>query len=76
MEAKFKNLDSNLKQLTEDNRTLRLGNEKLDSESKLVNEEFEILQRSYEELSLKKQSEVELLTKEINSLIITDKEGK
>jgi hypothetical protein len=42
----------------------------------MLSEEYEVLQRSFEELSLKKQSETELLTKEIQALVIQDKEAK
>ena len=72
----MKNLDNNLRTITEEARGFRLTNEKLDGQQKLLNEEYEVLQKSFEELSLKKQQEVELLAKEINSLILIDKESK
>ena len=42
----------------------------------MINEEFEVLQKSFEELSLKKQQEAELASKEINALILNDKDSK
>ena len=43
---------------------------------KIVSEELMIVQKTYEEMSSKKQTEVELLTRELNSFIVKDKELK
>lgn len=50
--------------------------EKLEGQLKMVEEELEIVQRSYEELASKKSSELELLTKEINSTVLKERDSK
>ena len=41
-----------------------------------MNEELDIVQKSYEELASKKSSELELLTKEINSMVLKERDAK
>ena len=41
-----------------------------------MNDELDIVQKSYEELASKKSSELELLTKEINSMVLKERDAK
>lgn len=41
-----------------------------------MNEELEMVNKSFEELQNKKQSEIELLTKEINMIAVKEKDQK
>jgi len=43
---------------------------------RLLSEELSVTQKSYEEMAGKKQTEVELLTKEVNQSIVKEKDFK
>jgi chromosome segregation ATPase len=76
LETKLRNTEASLRSATEEGRQVRNQLQQLETKHKMLSEEYEVLQRSFEELSLKKQSETELFTKEIQALVIQDKEAK
>ncbi len=76
LETKLKNLDSSYKQSQEEIKTLKFTKDKIEGQLKLITEELSLVQKSFDDMSNKKQSEMELLTREINSSVVKDKDLK
>lgn len=65
-----------MKQNLEEARSLRLTNEKLDAHVRVSLEQMENAKKALEDLSIKKQQELELINKEISSLAVKERDSK
>lgn len=65
-ENRIKNSESFLKESQEESKHLRFSKDKIEGQLKIVQEELDIIKKSYEEMATKKQTEIELLTRELN----------
>lgn len=65
-----------IKQNNEELKNLRLQKDKLEGQLRLLSEELNVVQKSFDELSFKKQSELDLLTKELNTSVVKDRDLK
>lgn len=76
LENKLKNAEVNLKQCQDDLRVLRLNNEKQECQLKLTLEQLDTAKLTLEEVSIKKQQELELMNKENSSLVLKERDAK
>ncbi len=65
LEGKWKQSDSIAKQREEENRSLRVNLEKVDAIAKVTTEQLENAKSALEEVSTKKQQELDLLSREL-----------
>ena len=72
----MRNLDGIIKQVQEEARVLRANNEKLDATAKVAIEQLDTAKKALEEVSVRKQQEIELLNKETTSLAIKERDAK
>lgn len=75
-EAKVKRLEEAAKSKDEQIKALKVQKEKYEGQSKVLNEQLELIQNSHDQLSAKKSQEVEMLTKEISQLSLKEKDTK
>lgn len=64
-EIKVKKLEENIKTKDEQIKTLKVQKEKFEGQCKVYSEQLELIQQANEELTSKKTSEVDLLSREI-----------
>ncbi len=76
LDSKLKTLENSFKQVQEELKNAKLSNDKLESSHRLLSEELSLVQKSFEEMAGKKQTELELLTREVNASAIKDKDFK
>lgn len=55
---------------------MKMARDKFQSQSKVYHEQLELIQASYDELASKKQTETEILSKEVNLIAVREKEAK
>ena len=60
----------------EDMKTLKIQKDRYEGQAKVLGEQLEVIQQSYDELSTKKNGETDLLSKEINQLSLRDRESR
>lgn len=60
----------------EDVKTLKIQKDRYEGQAKVLSEQLEVIQHSYDELSTKKNGETDLLSKEINQLSLRDRESR
>ena len=75
-ESKVKRLEEAVKSKDEQIKALKVQKEKYEGQSKVLNEQLELIQNSHDQLSAKKGQEVEMLTKEISQLSLKEKDTK
>ena len=75
-ETKVRALEQSLKQAQEDFRIMRVSHDKLDNQLKLTTEQLVMVEKSLEDFQVKKQMEVDLLSKEISSLTLKERDAK
>lgn len=64
------------KSSTEELKTLKIQKERFEGQAKVLGEQLEVIQHSYDELSAKKNGETDLLSKEINQLSLRDRDSR
>ena len=57
-------------------KTLKIQKDRYEGQAKVLGEQLEVIQQSYDELSTKKNGETDLLSKEINQLSLRDRESR
>eukprot|EP00352_Strombidinopsis_acuminata_P001370 CAMPEP_0176347286 /NCGR_PEP_ID=MMETSP0126-20121128/6928_1 /TAXON_ID=141414 ORGANISM="Strombidinopsis acuminatum, Strain SPMC142" /NCGR_SAMPLE_ID=MMETSP0126 /ASSEMBLY_ACC=CAM_ASM_000229 /LENGTH=76 /DNA_ID=CAMNT_0017695355 /DNA_START=792 /DNA_END=1022 /DNA_ORIENTATION=- len=55
---------------------MKMARDKFQSQSNVYHEQLELIQASYDELASKKQTETEILSKEVNLIAVREKEIK
>lgn len=76
LESKFKQSESLLKQSNEQANSHKLAREQLDGQVKMLTEQLELLQKSYEQIAVKKTTETDLLTKDLNIATVKERDLK
>lgn len=76
LEAKLKNCEAILRQTQDESRQLRLAHEKADAANKLLSEQLDASKKTIEDISSKKHQETDILTKEISSLTLKERDAK
>jgi hypothetical protein len=76
LETKLKNCEAILRQTQEEYRQMKVAHDKADATAKLLSEQLDSAKKTIEEISLKKQQELDLINKEISSLSIKERDAK
>jgi septal ring factor EnvC (AmiA/AmiB activator) len=75
-ETKVRNNEGLLRQSQEETRVFKLSADKLDCQLKVSLEQLDSLKKSLDDVSTKKQQELDLLSKELGSLTLKEREAK
>ena len=76
LESNLKSAESLLKQTSEQANSLKLSKEQLEGQVHMVTEQLELLQKSYEQITNKKTSETEMLTRDLNLGAVKERDLK
>jgi hypothetical protein len=55
---------------------LKVQKERFEGQCRVLTEQLDVIQNSYDELSIKKNGETDLLSKEINQLSLREREAR
>lgn len=74
LDSKLKACEALLKQTSEQASSNKVAKEQLEGQVKLVTDQLELLQKSYEQIAGKKTTETELLTKDLNLAAVRERD--
>ena len=76
LDAKLRKVEENVRGKDETYKSLKIQKDRYEGQCKVLNEQLSVIQNSYDELSSKKANEIDLLSKEINSLSLKSKDSR
>lgn len=76
LEHKVRKFEEGAKAKDEQIKTLRIQKEKFEGQNKVFTEQLELVQNSHDELSTKKSSETDLLSREITQLTLKERDTR
>ena len=75
-ETKLRNTEAQLKQFVEESRVFKLAAEKQELQARVAGEQLENARRALDEISVKKQQELDMLSKELGVLTLKERDAK
>lgn len=76
LKTKLQNAEQSAKTNGEQAVSYKISKEKFENQHKTLSEQLELVTKSHDELSVRKQKETELLQKELNTLGLRERESK